>query len=114
MRYYLEHPFWEWLTIGSVIVGFIACIVFLVRYLHEAGRDAWRNPFGRYLIQRKALLAVLFGVVLANRTFGSWAARDVVTALLMLAFALQTFVPYRLLVDAQKAHSEEEAPSHDR
>lgn len=116
MREILESPFWGWLTMGSVVIGFVACIAFVVRYQIEVGWSWWRlhtgkpNRFGRYLMFRKLLLACLFGLVLTNRLIGTgWPGRDVFTALLMLAFALQTFMPYRLLLSAQRAQEKQEA-----
>lgn len=102
-----EHPVWTWITIGAVVLGFIAAVWFIIRYWIEAGRDAWRNPFGRYLLQRKIVLASLFGLVLINQIVGQWPGRRIALAVVMVAFALQTFVPYRLLMDAQRAHTKE-------
>lgn len=113
MRELLNSPFWDWLTIGAVVIGLIAAMAFVVRYQIEVGWTWWRHPdgtpnaFGRFLMIRKALLSALFAVILANRVFPGWPGREAVTALLMLGFALQTFVPYRLLVTAQKAHEKE-------
>lgn len=112
--WFLEHEMWKWVTIASVVVGMIASVWFVVRYLSEAGKAAYRNPFGRYLLQRKIILASLFGVVLSNQIFGQWPGRRMAVALLMVAFALQTFVPYRLLMDAQRAHDHKEATMEPR
>lgn len=114
MRAFLTHPFWIWVTMGAVVLGLVASVLFVVRYTLESGRDAWRNPFGRFLLTRKALLAALFALVLANSVWGEWLGRRPVVAILMVAFALQTFVPYRLLMDAQKAHDKEEARQDER
>lgn len=110
----LHSPFWEYLTIAAVIVGLIAALAFVVRYQYEVGFSWWRhadgepNHFGRFLMIRKFLLSMLFIVILANRVFGEWPGRAAVTALLMVAFALQTFVPYRLLLSAQRATEKQE------
>jgi hypothetical protein len=118
MRTILESPIWDWLTMGSVIIGLIAALAFAVRYQWEVGFSWWRhrdgiaNHFGRFLMIRKLLLSALFILILANRVFPGWTGREAVTAILMMAFALQTFVPYRLLVNAQRAQ-EKEAASHD-
>lgn len=96
---------WAGLTLAASGVGLLASVIFLVAYLRKAGADAWRNPFGRYLISRKALLAVLFLTIILNRVQPHWwwdSARVPVTALLMTAFAVQTFWPYRLLLKAQE------------
>lgn len=104
MRAFLDSPLWEWLTIGAVVVGLVAALTFVVRFQVEAGWSWWNSPFGRFLMIRKVLLACLFVIVLLNRVLEGWPARNMVTALLMLAFALQTFVPYRLLVKVQREH----------
>jgi predicted ferric reductase len=104
MRALLDSGFWEWLTIGSVGIGLVAALVFVVRFQMEVGWSWWSSPFGRFLMVRKILLACLFVLVLLNRTLEGWPLRNMVTALLMLAFALQTFVPYRLLVKVQRDH----------
>lgn len=100
---------WNVITIGACAVGLIAAILFVVKYQIES-RGAWRkNPFGRFLMTRKVLLSCLFALVLANRFLDEWDWRIPITAILMVAFALQTFVPYRLLVEAQqeRQHNEE-------
>jgi hypothetical protein len=100
------------LTLGAVIVGLIAALAFVIRYQYEVGFSWWRhadgteNSFGRFLMIRKLLLAALFAIVLLNRTVPGWTGQRMVTALLMVAFAVQTFVPYRLLLSAQRAHEE--------
>lgn len=104
MRDLFDAEFWNWLTIGSVAIGLVAALVFVIRFQIEVGWSWWNSPFGRFLMIRKLLLAALFSIVLLNRTLEDWPARQMVTALLMLAFALQTFVPYRLLVKVQKQH----------
>lgn len=109
----LGHPFWVWLTEGAVAVGLLAAVWFIVRLQMEAGWSWRSNPFGRYLMTRKLLLAALFTVVLLNRAGLDWwdLWRVPVTAVLMTAFALQTFVPYRLLMKAQAEahHTDQEA-----
>lgn len=108
----LLSPFWEYLTFASVVIGLIAALAFVARYQYQAGWSWWRHPdgtvnlFGRFLMIRKILLSALFIVVLLNRLAPAWTAREAVVALLMLAFALHTFVPYRLLTEAQKAQKE--------
>ncbi len=109
----LSHPFWDVLTLIAVGTGLFAALLFVVRYQIEVGWTWWRHPnggpnhFGRFLMIRKVLLSCLFALVLANRAFPGWTGREAVTALLMACFALQTFVPYRLLVSAQKAQEKQ-------
>lgn len=99
----LDSEFWDWLTIGAVGLGLIGALVFVTRFQIEVGwRGWWRSPFGRFLMIRKTLLACLFTIVLLNRMVGDWPGRLVITALLMLAFAIQTFTPYRLLMRVQR------------
>lgn len=107
----LTHPFWTWVTMAAVVVGLVAAIFFVVRLQFEAGWSWWRNPFGRYLMTRKLLLGALFTVVLFNRIAPDWwnVLRPAVTAVLMTAFALQTFIPYRLLMKAQTGAYDREA-----
>lgn len=98
---------WGAITLSAVWVGLVAALGFVISYQLKVGLAWWRhqdgspNPFGRFLMSRKALLAVLFVVVLLNRYVPGWTAREMITALLMSCFALQTFVPYRLLMKAQ-------------
>jgi hypothetical protein len=100
---------WNWITIGACAVGWVAALLFVIRYQIES-RGAWRtNPFGRFLMTRKILLVCLFSLIISNRLLPGWEWRIPITAVLMCAFAVQTFVPYRLLVEAQqeRAHNEE-------
>lgn len=100
----LAHPAWMWVTMAAVVVGFIACVWFVIQLQTEAGWSWWDNPFGRFLMVRKILLALLFLLVMLNRVGPEWwdLWRIPLTAILMSAFALQTFVPYRLLVRANR------------
>lgn len=109
----LEHRVWDHLTLSAVFIGLIAALAFVGRYQYEVGFTWWRsrdgqpNHFGRYLMIRNLLLSSLFLLILANRVHPGWTGRSALTALLMLGFAFQTFVPYRLLVSAQKAQERE-------
>lgn len=101
---------WSTLTGVAAAVGLFACLLFVVRFHVETG-GAWRdNPFGRFLFFRKVLLASLFLLALANRITPGWIWQDLVTAVLFSAFAAQTFVPYRLLLTAQREMHRSEAP----
>lgn len=101
---------WLWITVGACVVGLVAALAFVIRFQMES-RGAWRgNPFGRFLMKRKIILAALFSLILLNRAGWDWweAIRLPVTAILMVLFALQTFVPYRLLVEARQERASEE------
>lgn len=106
---------WYVLTGVASAIGLFACLLFVVRFHVETGGAWWKhpdgrpNPFGRFLFFRKLLLAVLFTVALANRLTPGWTGQTFVTALLFSAFAVQTFVPYRLLLQAQKEVDRSEA-----
>lgn len=100
---------WDWLQVIACGVGIVAALLFTGRYWHEAGRDALKNPFGRFMLTRKALLSCFFTLVLINRAHSGvvspdeWTGQDFVTALVFAAFALQTWQPYRLLMEARHA-----------
>lgn len=100
---------WYILTGVASVVGLFACLLFVVRFQVETGGAWWRNPFGRFLFFRKVLLAVLFTLALTNRFAPGWDAQRFVTAVLFTAFAVQTFVPYRLLLRAQSEIDKQEA-----
>jgi hypothetical protein len=105
---FLSWAGWGWITIFACAVGLVAAMSFVVAYQVQVGWDWWHNPYGRYLMTRKALLAGLFVVILLNRFIPGWPARLFVTAVLMSLFALQTFVPYRLLMRVQHGADHED------
>ena len=110
---------WRHITIGACAVTLAGCVLFVVAYQAKVGWGWWRlddgtpNRGGRYLMSRKVILGAIAGLVLSNRVWPGWEWRPVVTAVLMSTFALQTFIPYRLLVKAQdnRAVDNVEAPS---
>jgi hypothetical protein len=107
---------WDWLAALASVVGLVAALLFVIRYQVETG-GAWRsNPYGRYLMHRKVALVGLFGLVITNRIVAGtvaipdgWPGQGMIMAVLYGYFAVQTFVPYRLLVEArqERAHNEE-------
>jgi hypothetical protein len=115
MREFLLWGGWYVLTGIASAIGLFACILFVVRYQIETGGAWWRhadgrsNPFGRFLFFRKVLLSCLFALALTNRIFPGWTGQTFVTSIVFVAFAIQTFVPYRLLLQAQKDIDVEEA-----
>ena len=114
---------WRDITIIACGVMVVGCVLFVIAYQARVGWGWWRledgtpNRAGRYLMSRKLVLGAIGALVLSNRLWPGWEWRPVVTAVLMSTFALQTFVPYRLLVKAQddpRAMDNVEAPAHDQ
>lgn len=120
MTQLLAWPGWDAVQIVAAVIGLVASVWFVSQVFRETGMDWRRNPFGRFLVQRKALLAVFFIFILFSRWQGghwhtpeNWAGRDFILAVLLMVFAVQTFRPYRLLMAAQRAHDNptvQEAP----
>lgn len=105
----LDSPVWEWITLGAVGVGLVAALTFVIRFQLEAGWDWWYSPFGRFLMTRKLLLTALFATVLINALTGrDWPGREAWTAILMVLFALQTFIPSRLLIKVRRRETSQE------
>lgn len=113
----MTSPLWDHLAFLALPVGLLACLVFVIRYQHEVGRGWWRhadgrpNPFGRYMMERKATLALLFALLLAGRIASGRVFREVpdtfpgqgaLLAAILWVFVVQTFIPYRLLLMAQE------------
>jgi hypothetical protein len=105
----VTHHWWDYLTIVACAVGMVACFIFIVAYVHRTGCDWTKSPYGRYLMTRKVLLGALYTLILVNwmsvgqtNVPDTWPGQGMVTALLMVCFSIQTFVPYRLLVKAQE------------
>lgn len=105
---------WDVMTVAAGVLGLVAAISFVARYLWESGVDAWRSPFGRFLLTRKILLSALFGTVIMNRLAGDWWQdyREPSAAIMITAFALQTFWPYRLLLKAQHEAQDPSQEAH--
>lgn len=114
MRAFLQWHGWDFLQLVAALGGLLGALLFVARYYFEAGKEAWRNPFGRFLLKRKSLLSVFFLYVILGRvvpgdyyTPERWAGQDFSLFILLAWFAFQTWTPYRLLVEAQKAHEKE-------
>jgi hypothetical protein len=106
---FLDWSGWDYGQVGAAFVGLVAAAWFVYRVFRTAGWDWRRNPFGRFLVQRKALLALFFTYMITSRfltgaihTPPAWPGQDFLLFVLLTCFALQTFVPYRLLMEAQK------------
>jgi hypothetical protein len=112
---------WRHITITACAVTLAGCALFIVAYQAKVGWLWWRledgspNRAGRYLMGRKLVLGAIAALILANRIWPGWEWRAMVTAVLMSTFALQTFIPYRLLMKAQdhRAVDTVEAPQHE-
>jgi putative copper export protein len=94
---------WDSLALVAAIIGLILAGWFVVQYQRQVGWDWWRNPFGRFLMTRKLMLVLLFGNAIVNRLIindETW--RQASSAVLLTLFAVQTLVPYRLLMKAQR------------
>jgi hypothetical protein len=120
---FITSAWWDHLALLALPVGLVASLTFVVRYQSMVGRSWWRmdngkpNYFGRFMMERKLTLALLFALLLAGRIVSGRIFREVpdvfpgqglLLAVLLWVFALQTFVPYRLLLMAQ-----EEAPTKE-
>ena len=105
---------WDYGTVVACALGVFAAGLFVVTFYRDAGRDAWSNPFGRFLLVRKLLLVGLFELMLVNRSVGgvvredTWHGQDAATFFVFMAVAVHTFVPYGILLEAQRAHAEKE------
>lgn len=126
----ITSAWWDHLALLALPVGLVASLTFVIRYHTLVGRSWWRmddgtpNYFGRFMMERKLTLALLFALLLAGRVASGRVFREVpesfpgygaALALLLWAFAIQTFIPYRLLLMAQEeAPSTEEDTHHER
>ena len=111
MAGFFAWPGWDVVQLLAAAVGLVASVWFVVQVFRETGMDWRHNPFGRFMVERKALLALLFVFILGSRWAGvhwhtpeNWLGRDFILAVLLMVFAVQTFRPYRLLMAAQRAH----------
>lgn len=94
---------WDSLALVAAVIGLALAGWFVIQYQHAVGWSWWRNPFGRFLMTRKLMLVLLFGNAIVNRMFvdnDEW--RQASSAVLLTLFAVQTVVPYRLLMKAQR------------
>ena len=98
---------WRWLTLAACGFGLLASLAFIVTYQVRVGWEWTRNPFGRFLMVRAALLTALFTLIFTNRFLPAWEGRIALTAVLMSAYAIQAVVPYRLLMKVQDRATED-------
>lgn len=93
---------WAGLTAAACAVGALLCAWFVLRYQTLTG-GAWRSTAeGRFLMIRKALLGALFTAVLGEHLFPRWPVWGPVVFLLVAVYAAHTYVPYRLMLRAQR------------
>ena len=100
---------WDSLALAAAVIGFCLAGWFVIQYQRQVGWDWWRNPFGRFLMTRKLMLVLLFGNAIVNRVFidnAEW--RQASSAVILTLFAVQTVVPYRLLMKAQRGMQDSE------
>lgn len=115
----LDWAGWDYGIVLASIVGVVASVTFITGYSAKAGKSAWNNPFGRFMLSRETLLFVLFSQVLANRLIGGivrpdvWPGSGLVAFVTYGLFAIHTFMPYRLLIEAQRAHIKQEEESRN-
>lgn len=99
---------WVYLTLTSCAVGLLASLTFVITYQLRVGWTWWRledgtpNLFGRFLMERKAILALVLGLTLANALLPPWPGQLPLSFVVMTIFAVQTFVPYHLLLKVQE------------
>jgi len=103
----LYHQLWDYLVLIACIAGLVLAAWFAISYQAQS-RGAWRDTaVGRFLMTRKILLAVLFATILSYRLFGDWPGRRPIVALMLVAFAFQTYLPQKMLMEAQRARRAE-------
>jgi hypothetical protein len=94
---------WDYLALTAAFIGLCLSTWFVIQYQRQVGWDWWNNPFGRFLMTRKLMLSLLFGNAIINRlVIDSVTWREASGAILLTLFAVQTIVPYRLLMKAQR------------
>lgn len=103
-----EQTVWDYIAITACGLGLIPILLFMIEYQRRSRGAWWRqpdgspNPFGRYLMTTMGLKACLFTLAVVNRIFSGWWGHEQVTALVLVAFVLSLFLPYRLLLEAQR------------
>lgn len=106
-----EHSMWDTIAIIGCGIGIFAALLFMVEFQRRS-RGAWRDtPFGKQLMIQKALLLCLFTLAIVNRVFRGWPGQEMATTLVLLAFVLQMFLPYRFLREAQREAQKERGKS---
>ena len=109
MSEFLAWPGWIDLSLLACFVGLLLAASFVVRYHHRTGGAWHRTPEGRWTLYRRAMESAVFGLTLVNYFFPTWPGALFASFLLLAGFALQTYVPHRLLTQAQRARDREPA-----
>ncbi|MDH6460102.1 hypothetical protein M2302_000253 [Micromonospora sp. A200] len=100
---------WIHLALAACVVGLGLAASFVVRYHWKTGGAWHRTPEGRWTLYRRAVESALFALTLVNYFAPGWPGRRFASFLLVTAFALQTYIPHRLLTRAQRKRDREDA-----
>lgn len=84
-------------TLCITAVGLINCIIFCIGYWHSSSGSWFNSEYGRFLMMFIGCMGSLFALIVANRVFGMWPGRLVVTLILYSTYVGATFWPLRLL-----------------
>lgn len=105
MRDFLDWPGWLSLIVLACWVGVALAGSFAVRYHYVTGGAWHRTPEGRWTMYRRAMEFAILGLTLINYYVPAWPGILPVSALVMCAYAAQTYVPHCLLSRAHREHN---------
>lgn len=104
MSSFLNWHGWVTLIVLACWVGVVLASSFVVRY-HVMTGGAWhRTPEGRWTLYRRAMEMSILGLTLINYYIPAWPGMLPISALVMAAYAVQTYVPHHLLSRAHREH----------
>lgn len=115
MRAVLESTLWVYGVLVMCLVGLAGAIIFIISYQRTVGWTWWRfrdgdpNSFGRFLMIWSWTRVGVLGLTVTNALFPPWPGQLPLSFLAMGAFAIHTFVPYRLL---RRIHSQPPKEEH--
>lgn len=109
MSEFLAWPGWIDLSLLACFIGLVLAASFVVRYHHRSGGAWHRTPEGRWTLYRRCTESAVFGLTLINYFFPLWPGALFASFLLLAAFAVQGYVPHRLLTRAQRRNNGEPA-----
>lgn len=82
--------------------GALGSLAFVLGY-HFSSRGAWRkSEAGRFMMAVYACLTSLFLLIIANRIFGDWPGKSIVTVTLFTTYCIFAWWPLRLLSKANR------------